>query len=108
MAGPRKEDSDSDKPIKPMLKQTPFRMHESDFVRMRELLKIDGMNFQWFINVCTEAYLDRDPRILLLAKEWIEKTKPNRQKASKTFSPRERRAIMDEIQLSDIDLEDDK
>lgn len=81
------------------IKQMPLRIHENDKKMFKKLLLDDGITAQHFFRCVVTAYLNGDPAILKLVKQWKELLEiPAEEKASYTLSQREREKILRELE----------
>lgn len=80
-----------------------FRLHRNDKMLMMKLLSDDKLNYQKFANYCMQAYLNGDPSILKVLKDWKMMDEiPKDIQDKYTLSHRERAKILDDIAVEDI------
>jgi hypothetical protein len=82
-----------------ILKQTPIRMHVNDHRLLKVMLKKDHLSINKFMGYCVKAYMDGDPGMLCMLKNYRElDLVPQMVKDKHVLSHRERQSIMDEIE----------
>lgn len=80
------------------IKQMPFRLHANDKAVFMKLLSDHGYNFQMFANFCMQAFLNGDPAIMKVLKDWKALNEvPKDQLERYTLSHRERDRIQAEL-----------
>lgn len=86
------------------IKQMPFRMHANDKAIFLKLLSDQGLNFQTFANYCMLAFLNADPSILKVVKDWKALSEVPKDHLDRyTLSHRERDAIQKELEQMDAE-----
>jgi len=89
-------------PIKEPLKQAIVRIHENDHRVLKVLLKKDRLSFQKLVNYCVRAYLDGDPYLLKVVKNYRElEAIPRDVKDKHVLSHRERSSLYDELEAAE-------
>jgi hypothetical protein len=87
------------KPDKGLTRQIPVRLHHHDHAMLKALLKKDSMSLQKFIGFCVRGYLDADPLMLKMIKNYRElEAVPRDIREKHILSHRERQNILDEIE----------
>lgn len=90
------------------LKSIICRLHINDHTAMKPLFVKDGISFQNFVVCMLEAYLLRDQNVLKVIDDWKKVNLVRWKDESKfDFSPRERRAILDELENTYSDDNED-
>lgn len=83
---------------KPNHQAITFRLHMNDKLMMMKLLSDDNLSYQKFAEYCMLAYLNGDPSILKVLKDWKTMDEiPKDIQAKYTLSHRERDKILDDI-----------
>lgn len=80
------------------IKTIPYRIHQNDKAIFMKLLSDKGLNFQKFTNYCMLAFLNADPTIMKVIKDWKALSDvPKEHFERYTLSHRERDAIQREL-----------
>lgn len=80
------------------VRQIPFRLHMNDKTLFMKLLSDHGLTFQTFSHYCMQAFLNADPAILKVIKDWKAMSDiPKDHLKLYTLSHRERAAIQKEL-----------
>lgn len=83
------------------LKQVLVRMHRGDNESLRLLLKKDRMSLQKFFSLCVRGYMEADPFMLKMLKNYRKTDVSVHEAQNKhVLSHRERAAIFEEIERS--------
>lgn len=92
--------------VQDVLKQVPIRLHVHDHTMLRAMLKKDRMTVQKFIGFCVRGYLDADPMMLKMLRNYRElEAVPRDIQDKHVLSHRERLSILDEIEASEKESE---
>ena len=90
------------------IKQIPFRIHQNDKVLFIKLLSDQGLTFQTFANYCMQAFLNADPAIMKVIKDWKAIGEvPKEHMDRYTLSHRERDMIQKELEGMDTEQDVD-
>jgi len=82
-------------------KQVLARIHPHDYTMLRVMLKKDKMSFQKFALFCVRAYLDGDPFIIKMLKNYRElESVPQDIQDKHVLSHRERQDIYKELETA--------
>lgn len=81
------------------IKQIPFRIHANDKAIFLKLLSDNNVNFQKFVHYCMQAFLNADPSIMKVLKDWKQLNEVPADHLSRyTLSHRERDLIQQELE----------
>ncbi len=89
------------------VKQIPVRVHVHDHTMLRVRLRQDSLTVQKFIGFCIQGYLDADPMMLRMLRNYRElELVPPGVREKHVLSSRERMGILDEIEAAEKGKDD--